>query len=153
MSHDDAHPNGPSEGRTDENNMNEPETDSVARRPCPVCGEQIAVQARICRFCGERFTDASRPPASRGDGYSGMIPHRNQAALIAYYCGVFSVLPCFPIGLVALVLGIIGLRKAKREPEAKGGVHAWIGIIAGGLFGIGWLVLTGITVFAAAMGR
>ena len=73
-----------------------------------------------------------------------VIPYHNSAALAAYYCGVFSILPCFPIGLAGLVLGIIGLKRAKANPEIKGQAHAWIGIIAGGLFGFGWLVLTAL---------
>jgi hypothetical protein len=34
------------------------------------------------------------------------------------------------------VLGSIGLRKAKEHPEARGEAPAWVGIIAGGIFGI-----------------
>lgn len=33
------------------------------RRPCPDCAEEIAVDARVCRFCGFRLA----PPAGDGD--------------------------------------------------------------------------------------
>jgi hypothetical protein len=52
------------------------------------------------------------------------------------------VIPCFPIGIAGLVLGVIGLRCANEHPAAKGKVHAWIGVVAGGIFGRLWLVLT-----------
>jgi hypothetical protein len=69
---------------------------------------------------------------------------------LAYYAGVFSVIPIFPIGLGALALGIVGLLRRSRNPAIKGAVHAWIGIIVGGLFGVLWLVLT-ILLIAAAL--
>jgi hypothetical protein len=88
------------------------------------------------------------PPA--GGALSTLIPYRNGKALTAYYCGVFSIIPCagLILGPVALTLGIMGLQVAKREPERKGTVHAWIGIIAGGLFGLMNLAAIAIWVFA-----
>ena len=124
---------------------------SLDRRPCPVCGEQIAAAARKCRFCGELFdepADAGDEPA--GDGTGGLIPYKNVPALIGYYCGVFSIIPCFLIGFAGLVLGILGLRKVARHPEVKGTVHAWIGILAGGFFGLLWL---GLTILGVVSGR
>jgi hypothetical protein len=83
------------------------------------------------------------PPAMGADNVvKTFIPYRNVPALVGYYCGVFALIPCFPIGLAGLVLGIIGLIKANREPEIRGKVHAWVGIIAGGLFGLLWLIVT-----------
>jgi hypothetical protein len=121
--------------------MAEPE-----RIPCPVCGEMIMPAARVCRFCGEQLGDGSLSSDVEGDATGGIIPYKNPPALIAYYCGVFSIIPCFPIGIVAFVLGIKGLRNAKRHPQVRGQVHAWIGIIVGGLFGLIWtgVTLTGI---------
>jgi hypothetical protein len=80
------------------------------------------------------------PPTPPSDGVSTVIPYRNGAALAAYYLGVFSLIPCLgaPLGVAAVIFGIIGLRKAGENPEAKGKVHAWVGIIAGGLFGLLW---------------
>lgn len=43
-------------------------------------------------------------------------------------------------GIATVTLGIIGLKRAKRHPEAKGKVHAWVGIILGGIFAILYLV-------------
>lgn len=74
----------------------------------------------------------------------GMIPTKNPSALIAYYVGVFSILPCFgPIpAIIALLLGIKGLKFANQHPEAKGKAHAWVGIIMGGLFTLIYGALT-----------
>ena len=83
----------------------------------------------------------------KSSSYDGIVPYKNPKALIAYYLGVFSIIP--GLGIAAFILGILGLRYAKANPEAKGVVHAWIGIIVGGLFGFGYLVL----VILALLGR
>lgn len=36
-------------------------------------------------------------------------------------------------GIIPLALGIFGLIKASKDPEARGRVHAWIGIILGAI--------------------
>lgn len=88
----------------------------------------------------------SAPPSS-DSGINVIIPYRNMQALIAYYLAVFSLIPFVGIvlGLAALVLGILGLRYHRDHPTAGGVVHAWIGIILGGLCGCGYL---GLTVYA-----
>lgn len=116
------------------------------RKPCPVCGEKIAAAARKCRYCGEMFDAPEIEPKAQGDSTGGVIPYKNVPALIGYYLGVFSIIPCFPIGLAALVLGILGLRKVKQEPAVRGTVHAWIGILVGGFFGLVWLAMTMLVV-------
>ncbi|MFT3842261.1 MAG: DUF4190 domain-containing protein [Myxococcaceae bacterium] len=82
------------------------------------------------------------PPPQQPDAVATLIPYKNMPALIGYYCGVFAIIPCLFIGWAGLILGIMGLKKAKEHPEAKGKVHAWIGIIAGGLFALLWTVAT-----------
>ena len=67
-----------------------------------------------------------------------MIPSGNPSALTAYYLGIFSIIPCLavPMGIAAVVLGLRGLKLAKERPEVHGRTHAWVGIIAGGLFAL-----------------
>jgi hypothetical protein len=123
----------------------------AGRRQCPACAEQIAAGLDECPFCGEPLTAAARRPrrqstaATEGDGTGGLIPYKNAPALIAYYCGVFSLLACIPIFLpipiAAVILGIKGLQKANAEPHVKGRVHAWIGIIGGVIFTIVGIVI------------
>ena len=82
-------------------------------------------------------------PQGQGDGTGGVIPYKNPHALIAYYCGIFSLFCCFtplPLGIVPVVLGIIGLRKRAENPVIKGTVHAWIGIVLGGISTLGSIV-------------
>lgn len=84
---------------------------------------------------------------------TSVVPYKNVCALVGYYFAVFSILGVIPIiglfftllGVVAFVLGILGLRAAAQTPEVKGKVHAWFAILVGGFFalvtGIGNLML------------
>ena len=70
---------------------------------------------------------------SASEAVSTIIPYKNARALLAYYLGVFSLIPCLGLlrGPAALVLGILGLRYVKTNPTAKGTGHAIAGIIMG----------------------
>ena len=59
---------------------------------------------------------------------SGLIPYKNPPALIGYYISILSCLPILGLllGPPAIVLGIIGIRRRKAEPQRKGLAHAWI---------------------------
>ena len=85
---------------------------------------------------------ASLATPEPGDGTGGVIPYRNVPALIAYYCGIFSLIPCLgiPVGVAGVILGTVGLRRARAQPAVHGQVHAWIGIILGGLCALLWLL-------------
>lgn len=85
--------------------------------------------------------DIRRDPA--GEAVSTIIPYKNGRALIAYYLGVFSLIPCAGalLGPAALILGILGLRYVRAHPKAKGTGHAIAGIILGGLTTLGHLVV------------
>jgi hypothetical protein len=71
----------------------------------------------------QRRRDDARP---EGDSTGGIIPYKNPKALIAYYCGIFSLMPCLGIGpgIAGVVLGIMGLKHRALHPETKGSVHA-----------------------------
>ena len=68
------------------------------------------------------------PPPNTGssDPFSALIPYKNANALASYYLGLFSILPLVGLALavVALVLGVKGLKFAKDNPTAKGKGHA-----------------------------
>jgi len=81
------------------------------------------------------MTHTHKPEEITGDATGGVIPYKNVPALVSYYLGVFSLIPCFgiPLGLAAVILGIIVLVKYKKHPQIRGVVHALVGIILGGL--------------------
>ncbi|MCP3905993.1 MAG: DUF4339 domain-containing protein [Planctomycetes bacterium] len=76
------------------------------------------------------------------------------SAVISCWMGIVSMIVCFPLGPVALILGIVGLRTIKRsQPEADpttsrplGIARAWIGIITGS---IGTLIAVAFVVLIA----
>ncbi len=114
---------------------------------CPKCKCENPLEAVACVRCGASLGPApgAPPPApAQDDVITRLVPYRNKAALAAYYLGLFSIIPCvgLPLGIAAVVLGIMGLKRAKQNPEAKGKIHAWVGIILGGIFGLIYLVLT-----------
>jgi hypothetical protein len=101
---------------------------------------------------------ADPPPGSIDSVVDRMIPAKNGPALASYYLGLFSLLPLFgfPLGVAAVYLGIKGLRNVRANPEVRGGVHAWIGVICGGLFGLlnfALLILFVVGMMVAATGR
>jgi predicted Zn finger-like uncharacterized protein len=87
------------------------------------------------------------------DAVETLIPYRNGRALAAYYCGVFSFIPCVGLilGPIALIFGILGLRFAKAHPTARGGGHAIAGIVMGSLTTLGYWGLTIIGIIGMAM--
>ena len=99
------------------------------------------------------------PPSAKASksavGFNKVIPYKNARALVAYYLGVVSVVPPLGalLGIPALVLGVSGLHFHRRNPEAGGSVHAWIGIVLGGLFGFGYLALIALVVISGVVHR
>jgi hypothetical protein len=87
------------------------------------------------------------------DGLTAIIPYKNPQALIAYYLGIFSFIPFigFFLGVAAFILGLRGLKFANTHPGTKGRVHAWIGIVLGGIFGLLYLILILALTFGSVM--
>jgi hypothetical protein len=55
------------------------------------------------------------------------------------------------MAIAAFVCGFYGLRRARAHPEAKGHVHAWIGIIGGAICTIfGLLINVGVIIAVVA---
>lgn len=74
------------------------------------------------------------PPLTGTDATAGIIPYKNPHALTGYYLGIFSVIPFigFILSIPALILGVVGLKKRTRNPQIRGGAHAWVAICVGG---------------------
>ena len=129
---------------------------------CAQCGEKNDDNNYKCTSCGAVLRRAETappapvptpPPYAPSDGtFGGLIPTKNPSALTAYYLAVASLIPVLGIflGIAAFVLGIKGVKFASAHPEAKGAVHAWVGIIVGGIFGFGYLFIFG-AIFLAAL--
>ena len=100
---------------------------------CNRCGLENKGDSRVCMNCGQSLP-------VQGDKTGRIIPNKNPFALTAYYLWVFSLLPLigFPLGIAAFIFGLLGLKKHKANPAIKGLVHAWIGIVGGGLTAIIW---------------
>ena len=112
-----------------------------AERFCPQCGRPVAEGAAFCASCGKSLSSsAAPPPPPKDDGIATLVPYRNMPALIGYYLGVFSLIPCLglPLGIAAVVCGIFGLKKNQKEPTAKGKAHAWVAIVLGALTTLAW---------------
>jgi len=107
-------------------------------------GRTVSVMAvpAIARVLSAPPTVHAGPPAARATpssaprsdgGMSALIPYRNKPALIGYYFGVASLIPMFGIGtgIVAIILGIMGIVQRKRQPESRGLAHAIVAIVLG----------------------
>jgi len=114
--------------------------------------------------CGASLVAASPPPvpqpppvapAASGSGLDALIPAHNPQALASYYIGLFSLIPFIglPMGIVALVLGIRGLKFGKANPGVHGTTHAWVGIICGGFWALAYTFLTFAFIVGMAANR
>lgn len=67
------------------------------------------------------------------DTMQTLIPTKNMPALLSYYAGVFGFIPFLglPATIAALVLGRIGMRKAKANPTPGAKGHAIAGLVMG----------------------
>ena len=111
-------------------------------KTCPDGGSEWKPLAYFPEFATALSQAPPAPPnisehASAGDATGGLIPYKNVPGLVGYYMSCLGLLiMCIPIlgfiyGVVVMVLGIMGLKKAKAHPEVKGKVHCWIAIIGG----------------------
>ncbi len=110
---------------------------------CQKCGLQQDYNNYACQACG--FMLYHEPESgSRYEPIGAIIPYKNKSALIGYYLGVFSLIPFAGVvlGALAFIFGLKGRRFAIERPEARGSVHAWIGIILGGLCFLGYSLLS-----------
>jgi hypothetical protein len=102
---------------------------------CQQCGQPAHASQYQCANCGSPL----RAPQT-DNTLGGLIPAKNPKSLWAYYLGFLSLFACIPlIGIViglpaavaAVVMGIKARRYAIDHPEAKGGIHALVGILMG----------------------
>jgi len=120
---------------------------------CPRCGAQNADGSLRCASCGFELQSVAAPTApaatTAASGIEVLIPYKNTAALTAYYLGVFSIVCGLILGPPALILGIMGVKYANQHLEARGKVHAWVGITLGSLMTLINVTLIVSVIFAA----
>jgi serine/threonine protein kinase len=102
---------------------------------CPACGSANQANNFLCTNCGASLHNQPAVKGSADYPSLHLIPYKNGPAVLAYYAGIFSLIPCFGIliGIAAIVLGVMGAKNARRHPEVQGAYHAWAGIILGSL--------------------
>jgi hypothetical protein len=81
---------------------------------------------------------------------AGLIPYKNWPALTGYYLGLFSLFPLLglPLGITAIVFGVMGIKRANANPMVRGKGHAITALICGCLFSLMNLFFVGCIVFA-----
>src|SRR5438552_694245 len=90
----------------------------VAQGTLPSTTQVCAVGGQAWQPISSILPSGSAPPPplpQAGDATGGVIPYKNPHALIAYYLGIFGLIPFIGILLAipAFILGIIGLKKKK----------------------------------------
>ncbi len=101
---------------------------------CTHCGHKNNENNYKCTKCLAvlyRPNQAQSAPSAGSDFASTIIPYKNVKALVAYYLGIFSMIPLLGLILTlpALILGFAGLAQARARPHTKGIIHCWVGII------------------------
>jgi hypothetical protein len=112
----------------------EPEEVEVAkRRPKDLDDDDV----EVVRPRKKRVVEVDEDYEERDEGnpVSVIIPYKNARALVAYYLGVFSLIPIAGLflGPPAVLFGILGIRYVSKHPTAHGTGHALAGIILGSL--------------------
>lgn len=115
---------------------------------CQACGAQNDENNFRCTACRASLHPSPPGPAiqTADPALAGLIPYKNSCALVGYYLGVFSLIPCVGLllGPIAVILGVLGLRAVREHPDRKGTIHAWTAIILGACATLGNLVLIGL---------
>lgn len=89
------------------------------------------------------MSDHPRPPMSVPPQSSFPAPLQTGLAVTAMVVGLFSLMSCPVIGIVAIIMGIVALNRSSREPQRYGGRGMAIAGIAcgGGSFVTGMMMI------------
>ncbi|MEI7832579.1 MAG: hypothetical protein WCJ56_05220 [bacterium] len=92
---------------------------------------QLSVPAPMIPPPPQYYTQQQRQP-------NHLIPTQNPQALWAYYLSIGSFICCGPLlGIPAVILGILGLGKAREVGEGK--THSIVGIVLGSITSLGYI--------------
>ena len=78
-------------------------------------------------------TTSTPQTETSSDSIQTIIPTKNMPALLAYYFGVFGLIPYLglPLSVAAIVMGVKGLSQFKQTPTPGAKGHALAGVILG----------------------
>jgi hypothetical protein len=115
-----------------------------------IAGGQIGRAVTVWREGMPGWIPASHVPGllPTDNGLHFIVPtgQTSKSALAAGYLGLFGIF-FFPLGIAGLVLGIIGVRDLRRNPDKNGWARAITGIVLGGLVTLGTLFLIVLIAF------
>jgi uncharacterized RDD family membrane protein YckC/predicted RNA-binding Zn-ribbon protein involved in translation (DUF1610 family) len=102
-------------------------------RPCPLCGELIAVRLQVCPHCGEQLVQKPRDlDLTDRDTYASLAERT-----IAGWCDVFILMGCMFAAYIVLSIGVAVLlfTRVVRPEDVRGSAdfHMTIGFVAIGL--------------------
>ena len=122
---------------------------------CASCGSLNDHQSQFCFKCGKPLKPVT-PPTGKNvpeTEVEYVIPFKNMYGLVSYYIGIFSFIPFIGIifGISAIILGVIGLMKAYKDPRIRGKIHSVVGILCGILFGLGQIFVLFMLYYARSM--
>ncbi len=102
---------------------------------CAACGTEHAAEVKRCPACGERPSRKVRRRDAVEDPdppFGKRVDPRQAAALRAYRCGIYSLIPLagLVLGPVALLLALQAWREGRRDQEKQapayvGGASSW----------------------------
>jgi prepilin-type processing-associated H-X9-DG protein len=105
---------------------------------CLACGGLISIESPVgtlvrCPLCNATFTVGApmAPPTVVSPAVTGRPP-RQGLAVAALICGIGGLVLCPLVGIVGLVMGIVALLRANRDPREYGGKGLAIGGICTG---------------------
>jgi hypothetical protein len=113
---------------------------------CACCGRAFCADCLVeftgqphCGSCRDgrlaEMQSAAGGPTTPPTIVDQIVPAKNPPALVGYYLGVFSLVPCvgLALGPAAVILGVIGLRALAANRNLPGKGHAIAAIVLGGL--------------------
>jgi Domain of unknown function (DUF4190) len=93
-----------------------------------------------CRECGTPLYNL-QPTSTSGDEFSLLIPvNVDPISMIAGYLALFGILFVF-LGPIVLGMGLVGLRRIRRDSKLRGVGRAWTAIVLGGLETVGFFLI------------
>lgn len=117
---------------------------------CNSCGNQIVEGATFCMFCGSKVDTSPQAASGTGERQPETAGTRsNGFAIWSLVCGILTVFTCGITAPIGVILGILGLTKAKNMPGRSSGEGLAIAGIA--ISGVGGMFMVVVVPILAAI--